>query len=221
MTSINCIFFDCDGTLVDSEYLCSKAYVHMFAHYGVHLSLDRVFKEFKGVKLYEIIERIKQEHAFESDRNEMEQIYRDEVARLFATELKPIPHAESLLSQITVPMCTTSNGPVSKMQNSLGSTGMLDYFGDRLYSGYDIQSWKPDPDLMFHAAKEMGVNIKECILVDDSPSGVQSGIAAGIPVFYYCGDAHNPVIEHPLVTSFDDLSLLPELWRERGWSLTK
>ncbi|STQ82881.1 6-phosphogluconate phosphatase [Hafnia alvei] len=43
----------------------------------------------------------------------------------------------------------------------------------------------------------------------------------GIPVFYYCGDAHNPVIEHPLVTSFDDLSLLPELWRERGWSLTK
>lgn len=74
---------------------------------------------------------------------------------------------------------------------------------------------------MFHAAKEMGVDIKECILVDDSPSGVQSGIAAGIPVFYYCGDAHNPVIEHPLVTSFDDLSLLPELWRERGWSLTK
>lgn len=114
MTSINCIFFDCDGTLVDSEYLCSKAYVHMFAHYGVHLSLDRVFKEFKGVKLYEIIERIKQEHAFESDRDEMEQIYRDEVARLFTTELKPIPHAESLLSQITVPMCTTSNGPVSK-----------------------------------------------------------------------------------------------------------
>ena len=59
------VFFDCDGTLVDSEYLCSKAYVHMFAHYGVHLSLDRVFKEFKGVKLYEIIERINKQFVSE------------------------------------------------------------------------------------------------------------------------------------------------------------
>ena len=48
MNQIDCILFDCDGTLVDSEVLCSKAYVHMFAHYGIHLSLEEVFKNTRG-----------------------------------------------------------------------------------------------------------------------------------------------------------------------------
>lgn len=34
MSSIRCILFDCDGTLVDSEMICSKAYVSMFSQYG-------------------------------------------------------------------------------------------------------------------------------------------------------------------------------------------
>ncbi|AIJ08217.1 MULTISPECIES: 6-phosphogluconate phosphatase [Edwardsiella] len=221
MSSIRCILFDCDGTLVDSEIICSKAYVSMFSRYGITLSLEDIYREFKGVRLYEIIDVIQQRHPFTADRAEMESHYRAEVARLFDSELQPIPHAHELLSQVCVPMCTASNGPVSKMQSSLGATGMLPFFGDRLYSGYDIQRWKPQPDLLFHAARNMGVDIGECILVDDSPAGAQSGIAAGIPVFYFCADPHNPTIDHPLVTAFDDLRQLPQLWRQRGWQLTR
>ncbi|AKM46410.1 6-phosphogluconate phosphatase [Edwardsiella anguillarum] len=221
MSSIRCILFDCDGTLVDSEIICSKAYVSMFSRYGITLSLEDIYREFKGVRLYEIIDVIQQRHPFTADRAEMESHYRAEVARLFDSELQPIPHAHELLSQVCVPMCTASNGPVSKMQSSLGATGMLPFFGDRLYSGYDIQRWKPQPDLLFHAARDMGVDIGECILVDDSPAGAQSGIAAGIPVFYFCADPHNPTIDHPLVTAFDDLRQLPQLWRQRGWQLTR
>lgn len=220
MSSIRCILFDCDGTLVDSEIICSKAYVSMFARYGITLSLDEIYREFKGVRLYDIIDIIQRRHPFHADRAEMESHYRAEVAHLFASELQPIPHAHELLSQICVPMCTASNGPVSKMQSSLGATGMLPFFGDHLYSGYDIQSWKPEPDLMHHAAQSMGVTIEECILVDDSPAGAHAGIAAGIPVFYFCADPHNPPIDHPLVTAFDDLRQLPSLWRQRGWQLT-
>lgn len=188
MSSIRCILFDCDGTLVDSEMICSKAYVSMFSQYGITLSLEDIYREFKGVRLYEIIDVIQRRHPFTADRAEMESHYRAEVARLFDSELQPIPHANELLNQVCVPMCTASNGPVSKMQSSLGATGMLPFFGDRLYSGYDIQRWKPLPDLLLHAARDMGVDIGECILVDDSPAGAQSGIAAGIPVFYFCAD---------------------------------
>lgn len=66
----------------------------------------------------------------------------------------------------------------------------------------------------------MRVPVTRCILVDDSPAGAQAGINAGIPVFYFCADPHNPPIDHPLVTTFDDLAQLPALWRERGWRLT-
>ncbi len=84
---------------------------------------------------------------------------------------------------MTVPICVVSNGPVSKMQHSLGKLEMLHHFPEKLFSGYDIQRWKPDPALMFHAAKAMNVNVANCILVDDSSAGAQSGIDAGMEVF--------------------------------------
>lgn len=221
MNQVECVLFDCDGTLVDSEVLCSKAYVHMFAHYGIELALEEVFKKYKGIKLYEIIERVNTEQGVNLPASDLEPIFRQEVARLFDAELQPIAGARELLAQMTAPMCTVSNGPVSKMQHSLGLTDMLSYFDDRLFSGYDIQRWKPDPAIVFHAAQQMQVPVERCILVDDSVAGAQAGIAAGIPVFYFCADPHNQPIDHPLVTTFDDLAQLPTLWQQQGWQLTR
>ncbi|OVZ93768.1 6-phosphogluconate phosphatase [Yersinia frederiksenii] len=221
MSQIECVMFDCDGTLVDSEVLCCQAYVVMFAHYDIHLSLEEVIKRFKGVKLNEIVALVSQENGLDEPIDALEKLYRAEVARLFDAELQPITGAKALLEQITLPVCVVSNGPVSKMQHSLGLTGLLPFFEERLYSGYDIQRWKPDPALIYHAAEEMHIAAECCILVEDSAAGTHAGIAAGIPVFYYCADPHNQPIHHPLVTMFDDMRQLPELWRARGWHITR
>ncbi|MEN5017499.1 6-phosphogluconate phosphatase [Erwinia sp. Eh17-17] len=219
--SVACIFFDCDGTLVDSEMLCTQAYVNTFAEFGATLSLQEMFEKYKGVKLYDIISDVCQQHGIAVPVDVLEPAYRREVARLFERELKPIAGAKALLEKVSVPMCVVSNGTVPKMQHSLGLTEMLPFFGDRLYSGYDIGHWKPEPELLHHAAVQMGVPVERCILVDDSEAGAMAGIAAGIPVFYYCVDAHNPTIDHPLVTVFNDMAQLPELWRDKGWQLTR
>ena len=50
MSQIEAVFFDCDGTLVDSEVICSRAYVTMFQEFGITLDPEEVFKRFKGVK---------------------------------------------------------------------------------------------------------------------------------------------------------------------------
>ncbi|WP_342322924.1 6-phosphogluconate phosphatase [Kosakonia sp. BYX6] len=221
MSHIEAVFFDCDGTLVDSEVICSRAYVHMFAEFGITLDLEEVFKRFKGMKLYEIIDVIGEEYSKNLQKETLEPIYRAEVARLFDSELEVIAGANELLEAVSVPMCVVSNGPVSKMQHSLGKLGMLHHFPDKLFSGYDIQRWKPDPALMYHAAQVLNVSPAKCILVDDSTAGAQSGIAAGMEVFYFCADPHNVPIDHPKVTMFTDLAQLPELWRARGWSVTR
>lgn len=221
MSTIECVLFDCDGTLVDSELLCCEAYVEMFAHFGVTVSFDEMYKTYKGVKLYEIIAIINKEHGLDVAKEEMEIIFRQHVARLFDSKLQPIEGAREVLEHITVPMCVVSNGPVSKMQMSLGKTGLLPFMGDNLFSGYDLQRWKPDPAVLYKAAEVMQVNIDKCILVEDSVAGAQAGIAAGIPVFYYCADPHNPPIDHPLVTEFHDMHELPALWREKGYQITR
>ncbi|KHE02528.1 6-phosphogluconate phosphatase [Pantoea stewartii] len=219
--SVECVFFDCDGTLVDSEVLCTRAYVTTFAQYGITLSLQEMFEKYKGVKLYDIIRDVSETHRVALPLEDVEPAYRREVARLFDRELKPIAGAKALVAQMAVPICVVSNGTVKKMQHSLGLTGMLSHFADRLYSGYDIGHWKPEPELMFHAAQQMQVPVERCILVDDSEAGARAGIAAGMPVFYYCADAHNPELHHPLVTVFTDMAALPALWRARGWNLTR
>ncbi|RWR03370.1 6-phosphogluconate phosphatase [[Pantoea] beijingensis] len=217
--SIECVFFDCDGTLVDSERICTQSYVNTFARYGISLSLQQMFEKYKGVKLYDIVADVVKQHPVAVSFDELERQYRAEVERLFDAGLTAIPGAKSLLARVKVPMCVVSNGTVKKMQHSLGLTGMLSFFDDRLFSGYDIECWKPDPGLLYHAAEKMGVSTAQCILVDDSEAGVKAGIAAGIPVFYYCADAHNKAIEHPLVTRFTDMDQLPQLWKEKGWHI--
>ncbi|WP_213993562.1 6-phosphogluconate phosphatase [Sodalis sp. dw_96] len=221
MTDISCVLFDCDGTLVDSEILCCEAYVILFAKYGFHITLEQVIKEFKGIKLYEIIDRVKQRYPLTQRVDILEAEYRAEVARLFDERLVPIEGIRELLQQIIVPLAVVSNGPVSKMQHSLGLTELLPFFKNRLYSGYELQRWKPDPAIIYHAAAELQVPVNQCLLVEDSAAGAQAGIAAGIPVFYYCADPLNPPIHHPLVTRFDAMNQLPGLWRDRGWILTR
>jgi len=62
--------------------------------------------------------------------------------------------------------------------------------------------------------------VENCILVEDSVAGAQAGITAGIPVFYYCADPHNPPLDHPLVTTFHDMRELPGIWRKMGYQIT-
>ena len=120
-------------------------------------------------------------------------------------------------------MCVVSNRPVSlKMQHSLGRTGLLRHFTDRLYSGYDIQRWKPDPALMFHAAEAMQVKAENCILVGMTPA---PALSRGLPPAWKC------FISAPIrttsrwmstkVTTFTNLAELPALWQARGWDITR
>ncbi len=102
MSGVEAVFFDCDGTLVDSEVICSRAYVHMFKTFGITLDLEEIFKRFKGVKLYEIIDIINDEHGTQLEKAELEPVYRAEVARLFDTELEVIAGANALLDAVSV-----------------------------------------------------------------------------------------------------------------------
>lgn len=114
MSQIEAVFFDCDGTLVDSEVICSRAYVTMFREFGIHVELEEIFTRFKGVKLYEIIDIISKEQGVTMIQADAEHVYRAEVARLFDTELEVIAGANELLASVNVPMCVVSNGPVKK-----------------------------------------------------------------------------------------------------------
>jgi beta-phosphoglucomutase-like phosphatase (HAD superfamily) len=69
------------------------------------------------------------------------------------------------------------------MRLTLGVSGLLPRFEGRLFSSYEVGSWKPDPGLFLHAAAAMGVAPGRCAVVEDSLPGVRAAVAAGMAVF--------------------------------------
>ena len=52
-----------------------------------------------------------------------------------------------------------------------------------IFSAYEVGVWKPEPGLFLHAAGAMGIRPERCAVVEDSRSGLQAGLAAGMTVF--------------------------------------
>jgi HAD superfamily hydrolase (TIGR01509 family) len=114
-----------------------------------------------------------------------EQSYRDRVAAIFDTELKPMPGAAETLSAIDVPICVASSGPTSKIRQALDLTGLSRFFGQQIFSSYDVGFWKPNPGLFLHVATKMGFAPDCCIVVEDSSIGIAAAVSAGMRPIHY------------------------------------
>lgn len=205
-----CVIFDCDGTLVDSERLCNQALVNIFSRLGGHLSLDECIEHFQGGKIVDILAETRRRTGVTASIDTLEPMYREECRKLFNEHLTPIEGVPDLLEELTqlgIDMCIASNGPVHKMEHTLGLTNMLHYFDGKLFSGFEASSWKPDPDLLHFAAMNMGYRLQDCVFVDDTARGVQAGLNAGIPTFHYAAP-HAPEITDPRVITLTEMPQL-------------
>ena len=176
------IIFDCDGTLVDSEILGNQVLIECVAELGLEIPLSEALNEFTGRRMADTVALIEQRLGRAVPPDFVSEVRR-RMALMFRTKLRPIPGVETLLRQLRVPYCVASNGPREKMEVSLGAAGLLPYFSGCLFSGYDIGSWKPAPELFLHAARVLGVPPERCAVIEDSLPGVRAGNAAGMSVF--------------------------------------
>ena len=73
------------------------------------------------------------------------------------------------------------------MERTLGITGLRPRFHGRIFSATEVARGKPAPDLFLHAADRMGADPALCVVLEDSPYGVEAGISAGMRVLGYGG----------------------------------
>ena len=178
----NLIIFDCDGVLVDSEIPAQQVLVDAAAELGLAMSLDEAIARFRGRKMAECVLDIESAIGRAVPDNFVPMI-RTRTAAAFRKDLRAIEGVSDVLKTLSIPVCVASSGPREKIELSLGLTGLLPYFSDRIFSSYEIGSWKPDPGIFLHAATALGVAPNECAVVEDSVLGVRAGIAAGMTVF--------------------------------------
>jgi len=181
---VQCVIFDCDGTLVDSEFLCNLGLEIKLREYGIEACAKEMMKKFRGAKLATILQKLEKEHQIELENNFISS-YRLLVDKLFEERLKPCEGVPEMLAALSLPKCVASSGPLGKINKALTVTGLIGFFINKIFSSYEVGSWKPDPGIFLHAANYMGFSPDQCVVVDDSLIGITAAKSAGmLPLLY-------------------------------------
>ena len=203
------VIFDCDGVLVDSERLAVRTEARILASLGWPLGEAEVVERFVG-RSAEYMHRQIEDHLGRSIDWEVE--FESRYREVFERELRPVDGVIEALGAIEVPYCVASSGTRRKIRFSLGLTGLLEYFEERIFSVEDVARGKPAPDLFLHAAEQLGVPPKACAVIEDSPAGLEAARTAGMGVFAFAGGLiAADRLQGGGVVVFDDMRLLPEL----------
>ncbi len=188
---IELIIFDCDGVLVDSEVIFFDILYNDLCKRGLELSADETMQLFVGGSM----EAVKVElvsRGLELPDSWIEDLYARVLNKL-KQGVDPVDGIHDLLNllvQNELPFCVASNGPVHKMDVTLGSTGLMPFFENAVFSAYEINSWKPEPELFLAAAKHFNVPAARCMVIEDSHNGTLAAKNAGMPCLGYA--PHGP-----------------------------
>jgi len=194
MDKIKCIIFDCDGVLVDSEAIGIQVLLSMVEQLGLKLNLEESIHTFRGMALKDCFLTLETllNKPLPAD---FEKEYRRLSFNAFRNELQPVEGIAEFISLLKIPFCVASSGPVEKIKLNLSLVGLLDKFENHIFSSYQINSWKPEPDIYLHTAKEMGFAVDECIVIEDSKPGVIAAKTGGFTVFGFSNKHTAPELE--------------------------
>jgi HAD superfamily hydrolase (TIGR01509 family) len=192
------VLFDCDGVLVDSEPITNGVLRQMLNEAGWALSQADCERIFIGKAVRDERERIERETGRPLTEEWMRAFYARRDERLRA-ELQTVSGALDTViaahDHTAGRIACASGADRPKVVMQIGMAGMQPYFEDRIFSGHDLPRSKPAPDVYLAAAAHVGADPRRCLVIEDTATGAQAGIAAGATVWGYCPHGHGRAFE--------------------------
>lgn len=184
-----CVIFDCDGVLIDSEIISARMLIEALAARGVVIDLPYVVRHFLGRSYPVVMAQIRREFGLDLPAS-FEDEYRDRLLEGFRAGLKIMPHVADVIEQLAVPYCVATSSSPRRVEMSLQLVGLWDRLGDRIFTASQVTRGKPAPDLFLFAAERMGFAPQDCLVIEDSLTGVAAARAAGMEVWQFTGGSH-------------------------------
>ncbi|MDF2473304.1 MAG: HAD-superfamily hydrolase, subfamily variant 3 [Anaerocolumna sp.] len=180
---LKAVIFDMDGVLVDSEPGHARAAVLALNEYNVNLPMEYCYN-FIGSTTAHMLDTIIKDYNLSCTVNELELAYQQAKHKMMKAEgYIAIPYTKELIMDLYkhgVKLAIASSSTKAEIDDVVKNLGISKYF-DRLVSGTTVAHPKPAPDVFIKAMSELGVNSKECIIIEDSSHGVTAAKAAGVP----------------------------------------
>jgi HAD superfamily hydrolase (TIGR01509 family) len=204
------VIFDCDGVLVNSEPISNRIMAEVLTESGLPTSLEACYEHFMGRTMGDCVDILASRFGHTATEDFVDVVRARTLAAL-REEIEPVAGIAAALERIAIPMCVASSGQLVKMRTTLHHTGLLPHFEDRLFSAAGMTRGKPHPDIFLRAAEAMGAEPGACAVVEDSPVGVQAGVAAGMKVFAYAALTDRQALACAGGQVFTDMQDLPGL----------
>ena len=205
------IIFDMDGVIVDSNPFHKQAWKQFCQKYSYNLSDQEMQTKVFGRTNKEVLEYLLKEKAtedaVETYTDEKEALYRE----LFAATIQPVKGLMDflkLLKQNRVPVAIATSAPPVNVEFTLKATGTAEFFDTILDCTY-VTKGKPDPEIYLKTAAKMGKDPAKCIVFEDSLSGVEAALRAGMKVvgITTTHTAEELANTHLVIDSFENLTL--------------
>jgi len=175
------VLFDMDGVLIDSEPFICKAALIMFSELGFRV-LPEDFQPFVGMGENRYIGGVAEKHRIKIDIEQVKARTYEIYGTLVRGKLSPLPGAHEFISECrkkNFKLALATSADRIKMEINLKEIGLTRDSFHSIITGLDVKNKKPSPDIYLEAAKSLGVNPRECLVVEDAVSGIEAGKAAG------------------------------------------
>ncbi|MDQ2078281.1 HAD family phosphatase [Marinimicrobium sp. ABcell2] len=181
------VLFDCDGVLVDSEVLATRALHRSVQQLGMSLTLQEVDEVFTGHSWPDCLAMVEARlgrpipdlEGFKADNRQYAQ-------QLMRAELAAMPGIKAVLEKLTLPYALVTNSQVAELDVKLSVTGLDQFFPPaRRFDAETLAVAKPNPAIYQRAAQSLGLDIHKCLVVEDSLPGITAATNAGATVWAY------------------------------------
>lgn len=191
---VNAIIFDCDGVLIDSEALLLRADLESFSEIGIDYQPHEFHQKYLGTDEPSYFKTLAEEyhlHHGDTPPENVRDIFMNRRKCVLENELTAIKGVTELARNLKLKKAVASNTQRNQwLAEKLKLVGLFDLFAPHIYAAENVKLGKPAPDLYLFAAEKLGVPPKECLVIEDSPRGVQAAVAAGMSAIGFTGAAH-------------------------------
>ncbi|CAM5617882.1 hydrolase [Streptomyces parvulus] len=191
------VIFDLDGTLVDSEPNYYEAGRRTLAEYGVPDFSWADHEAYVGISTRETVADWKRRYALEAPVEELLAVKNRHYLELARTSVRAYPEMRALVERLAdegVPLAVASGSSREAIAAILARTG-LDARLRTVVSADEVARGKPAPDVFLEAARRIGADPADCVVLEDAAPGAAAAHAAGmrcIAVPYVAAQADAP-----------------------------
>lgn len=216
---VGCLLSDLDGVIFDSELVVKAVMSEVLEKAFECPDIEQLTHELFGIRIIDIIglleERLNRPLG-EARRRELQR----EIDQRVAESAPVMPGTLEVYQSLGLPVAVVSNSRRYRLNRCVERAGALMFFGQHVYSAEVVGRPKPAPDAYLYAARRLGFEPCDCLVVEDSVTGVQAARAAGMRVAGFLGGSHieaghaSKLRAAGVHALFDDMAQLPQLIKD-------